>query len=157
MNSLETKTTQKKPKANRFALSVEAFGRVNHWMDQIKGQRQSLKIKPGDVIEFVLMNRGLEFDSNEIQAYMNKNISEVDLAKWLVKELKSAEKRGQKLSLADLIGPVPNTTASPSYNAMSQSGLLNELSTEKPEKNMIKRAEKTATTEHQFAFQSGGK
>ncbi len=110
MNSTEQKTVQKKPKANRYVLSAEAFGRVNHWMDQIKGQRQSLKIKPGDVIEFVLMNRSLEFDSNEIQAYMEKNISEVDLAKWIVKELKSAEKRGQKLNLADLIGPVQNLT-----------------------------------------------
>lgn len=157
MNSLETKQVQKKPNTNRFVLSAEAFGRVSHWMDQIKGQRQSLKIKPGDVIEFVLMSRGLEFGANEIQAYMAKNISEVDLAKWLVKELKSAEKRGQKLNLADLIGPVQNLSKSEPDNASSLFDSDMAFPTVESEKNLNKRTGKAATTEGQFAFQSGGK
>lgn len=157
MSSLEQKPMQKKPKANRYVLSTQAFGRVNHWMDQIKGRRQTLKIKPADVIEFVLMNRSLEFDSNEIQAYMEKNISEVDLAKWLVKELKSAEKRGQKLNLADLIGPVQNLSKSEPNNASSLSDSDMAFPTVESEKNLNKRTGKAAMTEGQFAFQSGGK
>ncbi|MBI4403619.1 MAG: hypothetical protein HY537_05635 [Deltaproteobacteria bacterium] len=100
-----SETVAKKKQTNHFRVNLkkEVFDRISHWAEQIKGQRNGVKIRPSDLVEYILESHSAELTPAEIEQYKERYTNEIDLAKWLVKELSAAQKRGQKLSIAELI------------------------------------------------------
>ena len=101
----ETVVKPKKREAtkSRINLKRNAFERVSRWAEQIKGSRKGVKVRASDLVEYVLMSHSEELANAEVKEYQERYTSDVDLAKWLVKELTAAEKRGEKLSISDLV------------------------------------------------------
>ena len=97
-------TEQKKESGKRkVLLNREAFDRVVRWVDQIKEQRKGAKVNPSDMVEFILQSHSEDLSGNEVRDFQDRYVSEIDLARWAVKELMAASARGEKLTLTELL------------------------------------------------------
>lgn len=113
MDTLETKVKKNSPTPFRVSLGSEAVKRITHWEDQIKQNRKGVRIKPSDIVEFVILSHSEDLSSIQIRDFQDRFVSEVELAKWAIKELTAAEKRGDKISLSDLLATASGLQAEP--------------------------------------------
>ena len=105
---MDTELKKKKESGKRkVLLSREAFDRVTRWVSQIKEQRKGAKVNPSDMVEFILQSHSDDLSGNEVREFQDRYVSEIDLARWAVKELMAASARGQKLTLAELLAAKP--------------------------------------------------
>lgn len=110
METVEAKPKKRDANQLRIVLKKETIARVNRWANQIGQQKKGIKIRVNDLVEYVLMSHPEELTETEMKEYQDRYTSDVDFAKWLVKELTAAEGRGEKLKLSDLIA---TTTSAP--------------------------------------------
>lgn len=102
--------TGKKKLAERYRVNLtkDAFSRVVRWADQIKERLPTAKIKSSEVADYILQLHSEELSNSEIQEFRETHVSEIDLAKWAIKQIQDAKIHGQSLSLEDVLGAYRN-------------------------------------------------
>jgi len=109
MNTPHTKPNQKKTEVIKVSLTSESAERINQWTKQIIGDQRGVNIKPSEVVNWFLSKQSESLTPSEIDQYREKNIDQVEVAQWALKEIKAALRRGEKINLKDLISGEANT------------------------------------------------
>ena len=88
---------------NRVSLSINAAKRVNDWHAQIVKVHPGIKIRKQDLVDWLIITKSEELTQDEITSLGEQHYSEVDLANWIVNQLKTAKAKGQELTVSDLV------------------------------------------------------
>jgi len=103
VNTPNTKLNQKKTQVIKVSLTSESAERINQWTKQIIGDQRGVNIKPSEIVNWILTQHNDSLTASEIDQYRDKNIDQVEVAQWALKEIKAALRRGEKLNLRDLV------------------------------------------------------
>jgi hypothetical protein len=117
MNTPNTKPNLKKSLIMKVTLSSESLEKINEWTQQIIGDQRGVNIKPSEVVNWLISQHHSSFTPSEIDQYREKNIDQVEVAQWALKEIKAALRRGEKINLRDLVLGEAEIPLPPGWNA----------------------------------------
>jgi hypothetical protein len=123
MNTPNTKPNLKNPRGIKITLTNESLDKTQKWITQIIGDQRGVKIKPQEMVNWILQKHSDTLSESEINKYCDKNINQIEVAQWALNELKTALRRGEKLSLRDLILGAEDVPP-PGWNAKSTESVL---------------------------------
>ncbi|NBW98988.1 hypothetical protein EBR03_05400 [bacterium] len=103
MNTPNTKPNLKNPRGIKITLTNESLDKTQKWITQIIGDQRGVKIRPQEIVNWIIQKHSDTLSESEINQYCDKNIDQIEVAQWALNELKTALRRGEKLSLRDLI------------------------------------------------------
>jgi len=99
-----TKPKRKRPQVDRIAIGVDAQARLDHWLEQLSARYPGIKMKRGDLAEWIVLNRAATLGADEIREIGGRFYDQVHLARWLLRQLKEAKAAGKQTSIAEIIG-----------------------------------------------------
>ncbi len=103
MENSITKTKKPLPPVNRVALTQEAATRLDSWIFQLSEAFHGIKIKRNDVVEWLIRSKAPILSDDEMKGLRQEHYSEVDLANWVLRQLKEAKAKGENLSLEEVV------------------------------------------------------
>jgi hypothetical protein len=117
--------TQLKPKAksvavSRIVLSEEASKYLCTWMSQLRTTCPGIRLKKHDLLSWLVSQKGNKLSSSDLKIIKERFHDEIELAEWVLKQLKAAKARNEKLSLAELLGGGPQEKVIRSKRAVKQ-------------------------------------
>jgi len=123
MNTPNTKPNLKNPRGIKITLTNESLDKTQKWITQIIGDQRGVKIRPQEIVNWIIQKHSDTLSESEINQYCDKNIDQIEVAQWALNELKTALRRGEKLSLRDLILGAEDVLP-PGRNAKSTENVL---------------------------------
>jgi hypothetical protein len=123
VNSSAAQVTQpKKRKANvadRVPVSPEARKRLDAWLAIISDSMKT-ELSRGELVNFLILNRDERMSSRELSDIETKFFDEVKFGQWAVEELKAARKRGEQITLGEVIAKYSPKLKSPTRSSERQ-------------------------------------
>jgi hypothetical protein len=103
---MENTNPSKKRQARRLdrvTLRDEVLARLAIWREQLIQNFPGLKISNADLVEYCILAKSDELLASDLKAIKNEYYDEIQLTAWALKEMKEAKKRGEEVSLADIL------------------------------------------------------
>ncbi len=88
---------------NRVVLSNEATDLLDCWIQQMESFCPGIQLKRQGLVSWLVCNRDKQLSPSEMKAIKESLYDDIELATWVLKELKAAKARDEKLSLEDLL------------------------------------------------------
>lgn len=101
------KKTRKKH-IDRIVLSASALERVESWIEILAKRR--IEVSRAALVSELICRRSPDFSTSEIAELEGVFFDEVKFAKWAVDELKNARRRGEAVTLSEILARHPRAT-----------------------------------------------
>ena len=98
-----TKPKRKPVNVDRIAIGAEPSARLDQWFSQLDGKYKGIKMKRNELVEWLILNRAASLNDDEIRRIGDKFYDQMDLAQWIVRQLKDAKATGKSLSIDDIM------------------------------------------------------
>jgi hypothetical protein len=100
----EILSNKKKPSVDRVVLSTEAAAKLDSWITRITGTRHGVELSRRDVVDWLITTHmAANLSPSEEKELADLHYDEVKFLHYAIQELKSAQGRGESISLQDLI------------------------------------------------------
>jgi hypothetical protein len=116
---------------DRVNLTPAAFEKVELWIKQASGTLKGISLNRHNLVNWLIESRPAELSKAEIEDVRKSFYNEESLVKWAMRERREAQKRGESVSILDLIKSQSRNTAPKIIKKRkSKSELKNESNTE---------------------------
>lgn len=88
---------------DRLTVSPEALERLNRWVADLEGRLRGITLTRNQLVQWLIMSHGADLSAHETKQVEEEFFDELKFAEWAVKELKSAQTRGERVSLAEIV------------------------------------------------------
>ena len=94
---------KRQPRQDRVTLKTEVQERLAGWRVQLAKHYPEMKVSNADLVHHCVLSLPGELGSTELKKIRTECFDEIQFAKWALREVKEAKKRGQSLSLAEVL------------------------------------------------------
>lgn len=98
-----SKPKARKIQGERIALNLESSRRVNQWLATLKEKYPGLRMRRSDLVDWLVSHRPAALSEEEISHVGERFYDQMQLAQWMVRQLKEAKASGKEVSLDELV------------------------------------------------------
>lgn len=98
----------RKRRVERIVLSSSALERVESWIEALA--KRKIEVSRAALVSELICRRSPDLSTSEIAELEGVFFDEVKFAKWAVDELKEARKRGESVTLSEILARHPRAT-----------------------------------------------
>lgn len=95
---------------NRVVLEAEVLTRVDHWIEQLKSERRGIQITRKDLVNWLVCERSECLSEAERERLSERFYDETRFLEQALREMKAAQRMGQKVTLAELMKAQPRVS-----------------------------------------------
>ena len=88
---------------DRLTVSPEALERLNGWVADLEGRLRGITLTRNQLVQWLIMSHDAGLSAHETKQVEAEFFDELKFAEWAVRELKAAQTRGERVSLAEIV------------------------------------------------------
>lgn len=88
---------------DRLTVSPETLERLNGWVADLEERLKGISITRNQLVQWLIMSHEAALSAPELRQIEDEFFDELKFAEWAIKELKTAQARGERVSLADIV------------------------------------------------------
>ena len=88
---------------DRLTVSPEALERLNRWVADLEGRLRGITLTRNQLVQWLIMSHEADLSPHETKQVEEEFFDELKFAEWAVRELKAAQTRGERVSLAEIV------------------------------------------------------
>ena len=151
----ENQLPKKKPrKLDRITLGPISLERVDTWLSAANSNTVGCTLSRSDIVNWIITNHKTDLSSKELKAVAETFSDETKRAKWACEEVIAAKKRGESLTLEEVLKRQKQSLRHLAANKIGLKGRRKSAksSAENSSESLLEKAD-TTNNQTEFSFQ----
>lgn len=88
---------------DRLTVSPEALERLNGWIADLETRLKGISLSRNQLVQWLIMGHAASLSAQEMKQIEEEFFDELKFAEWALKELRGAQARGERVTLAEIV------------------------------------------------------